>query len=158
MASFETVSRYSAPVAAAFAYVIDLSKWSSFTGYGPMPGIVEASLPAGEPVKLGARIRVRNTDGSVHHEVVQAFEPPAPGSARARYAVRMELVPPAALLMRQIDEEVLFETDGTGTRITRRFETVPRSILTAPIVWLITHLLLRPAVDRHNANVAAAAP
>jgi hypothetical protein len=30
------------------AYIIDLSKWTSFRGFGPLPGIAKASLPEGQ--------------------------------------------------------------------------------------------------------------
>lgn len=150
LARFTTTGRIDAPPAEVFRFVVTLANWPSFTGYGPLPGIVEASLPPGEALRLGARVRVQNTDGSVHHEVVTAFEP------GARYAVRMELGPPASRLMSGIDEEVLLEPDGGGTRMTRRFTTPARSGWTRPVVWLVTHLLLRPAVRRHDRAVAAA--
>lgn len=131
-----------------FAYIIDLTKWSSFPGYGPLPGIVEASVPDGTTLALGARVRVKNTDGSVHHEVVTAFEP------GRHYAVRMELSPPASYLMSAILENVWIEPTQSGTHIRRHFETVPRSFLTAPLVWLLTHLLLKRAVIAHDQAVA----
>ena len=111
----------------------------------PLPGIVEASLPDGERMGPGARVRVRNTDGSIHHEVVCAFEP------GRRYAVRMELSPPASILMDRIEEDVeLAETPEGGTRVTRRFVVTPRSLLTAPIAWFIAQCILRKAVEAHN--------
>jgi len=90
----------------------------------------------------GARVRVRNTDGSIHHEVVCVFEP------GRRYAVRMELSPPASVLMDRIEEDVeLAETPEGGTRVTRRFVVTPRSLLTAPIAWFIAQCTLRKAVQ-----------
>lgn len=94
------------------------------------------------------RVRVKNTDGSVHHEVVVAFEP------GHRCAVRMELSPPASYLMDRIEEEVTLEdTAAGGSRITRRFTLSPRSIVTAPVVWIIAKVLLRQAVIAHDAAV-----
>lgn len=148
MPCFVTESLNTSSPSASFDYVTTLANWATFPGYGPMPGIVRASATG--PLGLGVRVRVENTDGTVHHERVTAFEP-----AR-RYAVRMELVRPASWLMRHIDEEVCFEANGAGTRVTRRFETVPRSFLTAPLVALITRFLLRPAVEAHDRVVANA--
>lgn len=148
MPCFVTESLNSSSPAASFQFVTTLANWSTFAGHGPMPGIVRAS--AAEPLGLGVRVRVENTDGSVHHERVTAFEP------GLRYAVRMELAPPASWLMVHIDEEVRFEPSGAGTRVIRRFETVPRSFLTAPFVALITRFLLRPAVEAHDRVVASA--
>lgn len=150
MADFTTVSMTERSPDETFAFICDLSKWPLFRGWGPLPGIEEASLPAGETVGLGSRIRVRNSDGSIHHEVVVAFEP------GRRYDIRMELAPPASYVMRRIEESVELSPVDGGTRILRRFVTAPRSMVTTPIVWLFGGLLLRKAVERHNAAVAAA--
>lgn len=148
MPSFVTQSENASTPAASFDYVTTLSNWSMFAGRWPMPGIVSATAP--QPLALGVRVRVENTDGSVHHERVTAFE------YGRRYAIRMELSPPASWLMQHIDEELVFEAAGEGTRVIRRFETVPRSALTAPFVALITPFLLRPAVEAHDRVVARA--
>lgn len=148
MSQFVTVSEIACRRTDVFAHIVDLSKWTSFRGWGPLPGIVEASLPDGERMRPGARVRVRNTDGSIHHEVVCAFEP------GRRYAVRMELSPPASVLMDRIEEHVeLAETPDGGTRVTRKFVVTPRSLLTAPIVWFIARCVLREAVEAHNRAV-----
>jgi hypothetical protein len=133
-----------------FRFIVTLASWTSFTGYGPLPGIVEATLPPGEEMRLGARVRVRNTDGSVHHEVVTAWEP------GARYGVRMELGPPASRLMSGIEEDIKLEPEAGGTRVTRRFTTHARGWWTWPMVWLVTHLLLKRAVRRHDRAAWAA--
>lgn len=141
---FRTISQTPAVPDTVFAYIIDLANWSSFAGWGPLPGIVEASLPAGETMRLGARVQVRNTDGSTHHEVVTAFDP-----GRA-YAVRMEPTPPATWLMDRIEEEVELAPVPSGTRVTRTFRVWPRSALTYPLVWVIAHVMLRRAIHRHD--------
>jgi hypothetical protein len=132
----------------AFAFVVDLSRWPLFRGFGPLPGIVEATCEG--PMALGSRVRVRNTDGSVHTEVVAGFEP------GHRYAVRMELVPPASQVMASIEEEVTFEPVAGGTRVRRRFVATPRAWFTTPLAWLFGGFLLQHAVLRHDAAVAAA--
>lgn len=145
MPSFTTCDEFPYPPSVIFGGIVDLTKWSAFRGYGPLPGIREATLPAGEQLGLGSRVRVLNTDGSVHHEVVRTFEPDR------RYSVVMELSPPASYLMDRIEEDIeLAETPTGGTRMTRTFTTFPRSLLTAPLVWLLTYGLLRKAVVRHN--------
>lgn len=145
---FSTESNAPASPEAAFAYICDLSRWPLFTGYGPLPGIVEASVE-GE-ISVGSRIRVRNTDGSVHHEVVERFEP-----AR-RFALRMELSPPVSYIMASIEEDVELVAIEGGTRIRRTFRVRPRAWFTAPIAWLFGGVLLPRAVRRHNERVAAA--
>lgn len=134
-----------------FASICDLSRWPDFRGAGPIPGIAEATLPEGERFAVGGRVRVRNTDGSVHHERITAFEP------GRRYCVAMELVPPAAYVMETILEDVTLEPAPCGTQMTRRFELKPRLWLTWPLAWVMAHLFLKRAIDQHNASAVRAA-
>lgn len=153
MPGFTTESETSASPEETFAFICDLTRWPLFRGYGPLPGIVEATVEGA--VGLGSRIRVRNTDGSVHHEVVHTFEP------GRRYAIRMELAPPVSYVMAGIDETVELEpidrgSGRPGTRLRRIFVVTPRSWLTAPVAWLFGGVLLPRAVAAHNAAVAEA--
>jgi len=148
MPTFTTNTLLPSTPAATFAFIVDLTKWPTFTGYGPLPGIVEATVEGGE-VRLGSRIRVRNTDGSVHHEVVEAFEP------GRRYVIRMELAPPVSYVMAAIHETVELEPADGGTRMRRTFVVTPRAWFTAPIAWFFGGVLLPRAVERHNATAAA---
>ena len=150
MASFQTRTDVATRPGLAFAHIIDLAAWPMFRGFGPVPGIVEAKLVNGTAIGPGARIRVTNTDGSVHHEVMHAFE------LGRHIAIQMELTPPASYVMAGIEERVDVEAHGEGTRITRRFTVRPRWFFTAPFAWLIAHGFLHRAVARHNAAVRAA--
>lgn len=151
MPTFETQGKTRAAPARVFAFILDLDRWPLFRGYGPLPGIRRATLADGASFGLGARVRVENTDGSVHHECVTAYDPPR------RYAVTMVLVPPAAYVLARIDEEVVLEpTAGEGTVIRRRFTTVPRAWWTAPVAWLFGGFLLARAVARHDEAVGRA--
>jgi hypothetical protein len=47
MPTFTTETTLPASPAATFAFIVDLTKWPLFTGYGPLPGIVEASVDGG---------------------------------------------------------------------------------------------------------------
>jgi hypothetical protein len=150
MPSFETLSSIARSPEATFSHLVDLGQWPSFRGFGPLPGIVSAERVGGGPVELGARIRVTNTDGSVHHEIVEEFAP-----ARL-FRVRMELSRPASAILARIDERVELEPHGAGTRLRRRFDVTPRSIFTAPLAWFIARVLLRRAVLAHDRAVASA--
>ena len=150
VASFETRSLTPRTPEETFALIRDLSRWPLFRGWGPLPGIREATLPDGGQVTLGSRIRVTNTDGSVHHETVVALEP-----ARL-YTVRMELSRPASWIIGGIVETVSLAPVPEGTRLVRRFSVTARSVFTAPLAWLITRVFLRRAVLRHDAAVVAA--
>lgn len=150
MASFQTRTDVATRPGLAFAHIIDLGTWPKFRGFGPVPGIVEAKLVNGTTVGPGSRIRVTNTDGSVHHEVMRAFE------VGRHITIQMELTPPASYVMAGIEERVDVEAHGEGTRITRTFTVRPRWFFTAPIAWLIAHGFLHRAVVRHNEAVRAA--
>jgi hypothetical protein len=151
--AFVTRSEIPVPPAVVFAHLVDLDSWSSFRGWGPLPGIVSATIAQGSSetgrLALGARVRVENTDGSVHHEIVEEFDPPS------RYRVRMELVPPASRILARIDEAIDLELFPNGTRVRRSFVVTPRSRWTAPLAWLIARLFLRRAVEVHDRAVAA---
>ncbi len=150
MTAFETLTSVERSPAETFAHIVDLASWPSFRGYGPLPGIVSAARVGGGPMDLGARIRVTNTDGSVHHEIVEEF---VPGRV---FRVRMELTRPASAILARIDERIDLEPRGVGTTVRRRFEVTPRSMLTAPLAWIVAHIFLRRAVVAHDRAVAAA--
>jgi hypothetical protein len=149
VASFQTRNDVAIRPGLAFAHIVDLDAWPQFPGFGPVPGIVDAKLVNGATVGPGSRIRVTNTDGSVHHEVMKRFE------VGRHVTIEMELTPPAAYVMAGIDERVDVEAHGAGTRITRRFTVRPRWFFLAPVAWVIAHVFLRRAVGRHDAAVRA---
>ena len=140
---FTTTTEFAATPDAVFRYITDLRNWSRFPGAGVLPGIAEAVLPTGEEIGPGARVRVRNTDGSVHHERVTRFEPPE------HFAIVMELTSAAAFVMKRIEEEIRLSATAEGTRMQRTFRLVPRSPFTIPMTFII-RLLLRRAVLAHN--------
>lgn len=147
MPSFTTSSSAPAAPEAVMRFILDLDNWSMFPGYGPVPAIRKAEL-VGDRFEVGARIRVTNSDGSVHHERVAVLEP-------LRYVVEMELDPPASWVMATIRETVDLSAAPEGTRIERTFDVEPRSVVTAPFVALVARWLER-GIRRHNEAVAAA--
>lgn len=142
MPEFSTVLETAHPEK-VFDGVADLANWSSFTGWGPMPGIVKAELVEGQRVEAGARVRVTNTDGSVHHERFEEFE------RGRRLRIRMELGPPASRFLSSIVETLEWD----GRRLVRHFVVTPRAWWTAPIARVLA-FLLRKAALRHNALLA----
>lgn len=141
MLGFETRLETREPPEAVFDRIADLDQWSTFRGWGPMPGITRAELVEGTAVAAGALVRVTNSDGSVHHERFEVFD-----RGRA-LRIRMELGPPAGWFLAGIVETLAPGPDGV---LVRRFELTPRSWLTLPMVWLIRGMLRR-AVLAHNA-------
>jgi hypothetical protein len=150
MSEFTEVSCAPAPIGATFALICDPARWPLFVGYGPLPGITLASVEGGGPIVLGARIRVENTDRSLHYERVVAFE------QDRHLQMHMELEPPASWFMSEIDEFVDLYAEGAETRVVRRFVATPRAWYTAPMAWLFGGFFLARAVRVHNANVAKA--
>ena len=124
-------------------HILDLANWTSFTGYGPLPGIRAAEFEARPPGVVGTRIRVTNTDGSGHVEEIIEWHPDH--SLRLRMN---EFSAPLSRLATEFVESWAFEREGTATRVTRSFELHPKSTVARPALWLIS-LLLRRAIARH---------
>ncbi|MEZ6174235.1 MAG: hypothetical protein R3B58_14795, partial [Phycisphaerales bacterium] len=55
--------------------IIDMEQWKSFTGWGPLPGISNASFELRTDEIVGSRIRAHNTDGSTHIETITVWDP-----------------------------------------------------------------------------------
>ncbi len=123
--------------------ILDLTRWSEFTGYGPLPGIREAAFETKTAEIVGTRIRVTNSDGSTHVEEIVEWEP----TRRLRLHMH-EFSPPVSRLAKAFDESWEFDHDGDRTHVVRSFEMHPGSALTRPLVWLIS-LLLKRAIARH---------
>jgi|LauGreDrversion4_2_1035121.scaffolds.fasta_scaffold232140_3 hypothetical protein len=146
MPSFQTVTEYRAAPAVVFDAIADTTTWHTFTGFGPVPGIVRAE-PSEIPLRVGSEIRVTNTDDSVHHERVIAFE------RGARYTVELTFGAPTSWLVRAMIEDIRYEPSPAGSRVVRAFHVECRSALAWPLVALLAHALLKQAVRRHDANV-----
>jgi hypothetical protein len=123
--------------------MLDLAKWTEFTGYGPLPGIKAAVFETRTPGVVGTRIKVTNTDGSSHVEEVVEWEP----DRRLRLDMK-DFSPPLSRLATGFVETWEFERLGDGTRVTRSFEMHAKSALARPVLWLISFPLKR-AVARH---------
>lgn len=150
MPTFTTQTTLACAPDAVFALIVDLSKWPMFRGAGPVPGIVSAEATDGAPLAKGSRVRVTNTDGSVHHEVVVDFV------HAQRYHVAMEVRPPASRVLAGIEERVeLAPGPGGGTEMTRTFVLTPASRLASPIASMVSWFLAR-AVRKHDEAVRVA--
>lgn len=123
--------------------ILDVAKWTDFTGYGPLPGIKAAAFEVRTPAVVGTRIRVTNTDGSSHVEEIAEWEP----DRRLRFDMK-NFSPPVSRLATGFVETWEFERLGDSTRVRRSFELHPKSALARPVLWLIS-VLLKKAVARH---------
>ncbi len=125
------------------AQILDLSKWPSFQGYGPLPGIKSAEFESRTPDIIGSRIRVTNKDGSSHVEEIVAWEP------ERRLVLRLgDFSKPLSSFATHFIETWAFERAGNETKVTRTFEVNPKSLLAQSFLWLIS-LFLKRAIARH---------
>lgn len=132
--------------------ILDLANWTDFKGYGPMPGIKAAAFEVRTPNVVGTRIKVTNTDGSSHAEEIVEWEP----ARRLRLDMK-DFSPPVSRLATRFIETWEFECLGDSTRVTRSFEMHPKSLLTRPVLWLIS-LLLKRAITRHLRQMKESRP
>jgi hypothetical protein len=128
--------------------ILGVTNWTTFQGYGPLPGIKAAEFELRTPEVIGSRIRVQNTDGSSHVEEITAWQP------EHRIALKMqEFSAPFSIFATSIDEIWELEQVGGSTKVIRSLELHARSVWTKPILWLISFLLKR-AIDRHLQQMA----
>lgn len=132
-----------------FSGMQDVSQWSSFVGYGPLPGIKKAEYERRTDDMIGSIIRVQNTDGSSHTETIREW---APGQS-----IVMEFgsfTPPLAHLASKFVERWSFARSGNVTLARREFELYPRSPLTYAPLWMISKFLKR-GMAQHLQLIAA---
>lgn len=127
--------------------ILDVGRWNSFRGYGPLPGIRSAEFTLRTPQVIGSRIRVVNTDGSTHTEEIIEWAP----ATRLRLDME-DFSPPLSRLATRFEEVWTFERLPEGTRVVRSFTLHPKSVATRPLLWLIS-LLLRRAIARNLSEI-----
>ncbi len=123
--------------------ILDISNWTDFHGYGPLPGITAAEFEIRTPDVVGSRIRVCNSDGSTHVEEITEWCPDE------RIALKMQdFSAPLSNLATGIDEVWEFNPSAESTKVIRSFQMHPKSTLARPVLWLVSRLLKR-AINRH---------
>jgi len=131
--------------------ILDATKWSSFRGYRPIPGIRSAEFKSRTRNTAGSRIRVTNQDGSSHVEQIVGWQP----DRRLRLEMK-DFSPPLSRWATRFVETWDFERAGAGTRVVRTLELYARRRATRPLFCVIA-LLLKRAVARHLTDVKQAA-
>jgi hypothetical protein len=123
--------------------ILDVTKWSDFHGYGPIPGIKVAEFEVRTPDIVGSRIRVTNTDGSKHVEEIVEWQP----DHRIQLHMK-DFSAPLSRLATRIEETWEFERVGNEINVTRSFQMHAKYALARPFLWVIS-ILLRKAIPRH---------
>ena len=122
--------------------ILDLSRWSEFTGYGVIPGIKSAVFDRRTDDIIGTRIRVTSTDNSSYIEEITEWEP-------TRITIEMkELSAALAALATKIIERWELEPADGHTKVTRTFQLYAKSFLTKIPLHLIA-VALKKAVSMH---------
>jgi hypothetical protein len=122
--------------------IADVSQWSRFEGYGPLPGIAEAVYELRTDDMVDSRIRCTNTDGSTHTEEIYEWEP-----GERIVLVLQDFSPPLSMIAAQFVEEWELEAEGEGSRVVRRLDLHPKNALMWLPLWLIS-LLFRRAIAK----------
>ena len=128
--------------------IFDTANWTSFTGWGPIPGIKHANLTMPDHSKVGATIDVVNDDGSRHRETVIEFE------AGKRLIMRMDnfSAPLNRLATHFIEYWEIIEGSNSH-RLIRGFELHPKNT-TGKLALPIVALFLKKAVRKHTNKLA----
>lgn len=132
--------------------ILDLNRWTDFKGYGPLPGIQAAEFDCRTTEVVGTRIRVTESGGSQHLEEIVDWSPDR------RVQIDMyDFAPPLSYLATRFVEVWEFVPNGTSTEVLRSFALYPKSILTRPLLWLISKLL-KQAIVQHLKQLRSDAP
>jgi Polyketide cyclase / dehydrase and lipid transport len=140
-----TITRlFHAPAQRVFDFTNDDNNFTSFTGYGPIPGITRARYETPGPPRLGAIRRIEKTDGTEHREEITLFQPPTRHTSRIT-----GLTPPFSWLVREASDDWIFRAEGKAlTVVERTFSFELTTPLAAPVAWLILQLFMKKAIAR----------
>jgi len=124
--------------------ILDVEKWITFKGYGPIPGVASAKSVASEGSIIGTKIFVENTDGSKHIETITSYVP--------QQSLEMHIsnfTSPMQILATHFVERWEFYGNSTPYFVTRTFQLYPKSKLTFIPLWIISWFL-KVAIARHT--------
>ena len=139
----DSSASFALPPADVSGKILDLASWSTFTGYGPLPGIASATFDHQTSDIVGTRIRVQNKDGSSHLEEITEWDP----DKRVRLRMTELPLPLNHLATHFLETWDLCRAEN-NTKVIRTFHLFPKSRLARPFLWLISRLL-KNASDRH---------
>ncbi|MDZ7718907.1 MAG: hypothetical protein U5K72_08835 [Balneolaceae bacterium] len=127
---------------------MDLNSWSSFDGYGPLPGIQRAVFEVETSEIEGTVIRAYNTDGSTHKEKIVTWQPPD------SFTIKLYDFPsPLCYLSSHFIEQWEFRKRDDTEIVNRSLELYPNNIIVKPLVWGISKFFIK-AISRHLEKIA----
>ena len=103
---------------------LDTERWSEFEGYSILPGVKNAHFETRTSDLTGSRIKVQNTDGSSHVEVIIKWD------TEHKIAMKFqEFNSPLQHLATHFIEEWSFLNVANETEVTRTMTMYPNSLL-----------------------------
>lgn len=123
-----------------------------FAGHGPIPRAESAEIISDGGMRVGARRRIHNADGSVVDEVIRALERPS----HQAYEIVGGLLPPFSLFVRGGRGDWRLEDEGDGTRVTWEFSWDLRSGLFWPVAALFRRpfaAAMRSCLENHRSHL-----
>jgi hypothetical protein len=129
-----------------FAAVVAPENLPLFTGYGPIPGVVEARYQ--RPLGVGTEFAVLNDDGSRHRECIERLDPPA------HYRIRIFGFESAfRFLVEHAVERLDFVEQDGRTLVEREFCFTLTSPLLLPIALPLLYVFFGRALDVNYARL-----
>lgn len=132
-----------------FDFTNDAENFVSFTGCGPIPGIVSARYVTGGAPASGSRRTILKTDGTEHHEEIVLFDRPRRHTSRVT-----GFGPPFSWLVRFADDDWVFIAANDVTLVERTFVLTLTSPIAAPVAFVLLHTFMRVALRRDLENIA----
>lgn len=102
---------------------LDTEQWPEFEGYSILPGIKNAHFETRTSDLTGSRIRVQNTDGSSHVEVIIKWDPECGIAMKFQ-----EFDSPLKHLATHFIEEWSFLNSTSGTEVIRTMTMYPKGL------------------------------
>lgn len=145
-----TITRlFQLPAGHVFDFTNDAANFTTFSGYGPIPGVVKARYVTPGSPRLGSVRRILKSDDTEHVEEITAFDRPTRHTSRLT-----ELAPPFSWLVREGEDDWRFRAEGPSlTVVDRTFSFELTTPAVAVIAWLILHLFMKKAVQRDLDNI-----
>jgi hypothetical protein len=128
--------------------IFDVDRWSSFKGYGVLPGISKVIMRSPTNSIVGTEFYVENTDGSKHKETVQSFN-----TGKCLIMKMSDFTSPIKNITTHFIERWDFADTTSGYRINRTLELYPKNAFASLPLCLISWLL-KKAVARHTHQIA----
>lgn len=131
-----------------FDFTNDAANFSSFVGFGPIPGIRNARYETTGEAAVGSRRRVVKSDGTEHVEKIVELQRPV------RHVSRItELSPPFSWLVRYGEDDWRFRPSHAGTLVQRTFTFELTTPLAAIAAYPLLRLFMRSAIHRDFQNI-----